>query len=131
MTTPRSLGGDLSSSAFDAGDAAWLEELVSLLRSGQLDEEGAHRERKEAARVFRDRLEDTGEQAQLLLTLAVLQQSLQATSGALGASYHDSLAAKNIPGALTALSLAQSTPALLRQRASEVLEQWALSVLCS
>jgi hypothetical protein len=34
MTTPRSLGGDLSSSAFDAGDAARLEELVSLPRVG-------------------------------------------------------------------------------------------------
>lgn len=135
LTTPRQLGGagEFASTSPATSDAAWLEELVALLRSsrggGDAEEaEVSKREHSAAAKVFRDNLGDTSQAATLLLTLSVLQQVLQGTSGASGAAFHDSLANKDIPRLLTELSLSNA-PGLLRQRAGEVLEQWALSVL--
>ena len=136
LTTPRQLGGasEFASTSPATSDAAWLEELVALLRSSRggggdsEDAEVSKREHSAAAKVFRDNLGDSSQAATLMLTLSVLQQVLQGTSGASGASFHDSLANKDIPRLLTELTLSNA-PGLLRQRAGEVLEQWALSVL--
>jgi hypothetical protein len=59
----------------------------------------------------------------------VMETTVRACSGKAGAKLFDAMAAKGVTAAVTELSLRPSTTRVVRDRAAEVLTQWAHSVL--
>lgn len=58
-----------------------------------------------------------------------METTVRACSGKAGAKLFDAMAAKGVTAAVTELSLRASTTRVVRDRAAEVLTQWAHSVL--
>jgi hypothetical protein len=58
-----------------------------------------------------------------------METTVRACSGKAGAKLFDAMAAKGVTAAVTELSLRPSTTRVVRDRAAEVLTQWAHSVL--
>ena len=58
-----------------------------------------------------------------------METTVRTCSGKAGAKLFDAMAAKGVTAAVTELSLRLSTTRVVRERAAEVLTQWAHSVL--